>query len=217
MSTLLINQIDIHAENYALRNSPPGKIIDWALSLSQPAIATTSFGPGSATLLKMLSEHDEGKKVPVVWVDSGYNLNEAYAVADQLIEMFKLPMHVEVPAISAARLNARLGGIPTEGEALREFTRIVKLDPFERALDKLKPQLWINGIHRSDTEHRKELDILSIDNRGILKVAPLFNWTAEQTLAYVAERQLPTCRHYYDPTKPTADTECGLHLENAAG
>ncbi len=217
MKNLLINQIDIHAENYALRHAQPQEIIRWALSLHHPAIATTSFGPGSAALLHLLHQSDEEKKTPVVWVDSGYNLNDAYKTAEKIIAMLELPMHIEVPAVSAARLNAQLGSIPTEGRALADFTRIVKLDPFQRAINKLQPQIWINGIHKSDTEHRKELDILSIDRRGILKVAPLFYWTREQTMAYVEKHNLPSCHYYFDPTKPADSKECGLHLEHATG
>ena len=81
MENLLINRIDIHAENYALRNSMPEEIIRWALSLNQPTIATTSFGPGSAALLRMLTHADPNKTVPVVWVDSGFNFRETYKVA----------------------------------------------------------------------------------------------------------------------------------------
>ena len=81
----------------------------------------------------------------------------------------------------------------------------------KRALDELQPKVWISGIRREETEHRKSLDIVTIDNRGILKVAPLFYWSESEIEAYMAEHQLPSCKHYFDPTKIAEHVECGLH------
>ena len=130
--------------------------------------------------------------------------------------MFSLPMHIEVPDITAGRLEAMFDAIPTEGEELKNFTRIVKLQPFQEAINKLQPQIWINGIRHSDTAQRKDLDILSIDKRGILKVAPLYYWDSEQTMRYIKKNKLPSCQNYFDPTKPKHNEECGLHLEHAS-
>ena len=71
--------------------------------------------------------------------------------------------------------------------------------------------IWLTGIRREETEHRKSLDIVSIDNRGILKVAPIFYWSEDDVEAYMEQHQLPTCRHYFDPTKVHDGRECGLH------
>ncbi|MFN3164388.1 MAG: phosphoadenosine phosphosulfate reductase family protein [Pseudohongiellaceae bacterium] len=43
-------------------------------------------------------------------------------------------------------------------------------EPFARALDEFQPEVWLTGIRREETEHRKTLDIVSLDNRGIIKV-----------------------------------------------
>lgn len=204
-------ELDIKAANAQLRDQSPAQIIRWALALGQPTIASTSFGPNSGALLHLLAGVDPA--VPVVWVDSGYNMRDTYVVADQLIAQLNLNAQIFVPAVTAERLNAQFGGIPTPDEAARhaEFTRIVKLDPFARALRRLRPKVWINGIRREDTEFRQSLDILSHDQRGILKVAPIFYWTDAQLEDYMQQHNLPSCRHYFDPTKVDSGRECGLH------
>jgi phosphoadenosine phosphosulfate reductase len=106
-----------------------------------------------------------------------------------------------------------MGGIPTvdEEERHQDFTRQVKLEPFDRALADFAPDIWLTGIRREETEHRKTLDTVSLDNRGIIKVAPIFYWTDDEVEAYMEAHQLPTCRHYFDPTKVSDGRECGLH------
>jgi phosphoadenosine phosphosulfate reductase len=203
--------IDLNSANAALRGASATAIVQWALALGKPAIATTSMGRNAAVMLHLVSSVDPS--VPTVWVDTGYNLRDTYVVAERLIRDLALDIRVYSPLMTSERRNAIMGGIPTvdEEERHREFTRQVKLEPFARALADLQPEVWFTGIRREETEHRKTLDILSVDDRGILKVAPLFYWSDQDVEQYMAQHQLPTCRHYFDPTKVHDGRECGLH------
>jgi len=203
--------LDIDSINAELRDRPPGEIVAWALSLARPTINTSSFGRNAAVMLHLVSEQD--KSVPVVWVDTGYNLRDTYLVAERLIRDLDLNVHVYSPQMTSERRNAIMGGVPTiqDEDLHQEFTRQVKLEPFERALRDHQPEVWLTGIRQEETEHRQGLDIVSVDGRGILKVAPLFYWSEEQVDAYMAEHELPSCRHYFDPTKVHDGRECGLH------
>ncbi len=204
-------ELDFDSINAQLRDADPGEIVRWALSQGRPTIATTSFGKNAAVMLDLVSEVD--RQVPTVWVDTGYNLRDTYLVAERLIRDLDLNMHIYSPSMTSERRNAIMGGVPTiEDEALHaEFTRQVKLEPFERALNELKPEIWLTGIRKEETEHRQGLDIVTMDGRGIIKVAPIFYWSEANVAAYMAEHQLPTCRHYFDPTKVHDGRECGLH------
>lgn len=203
--------IDLNSANAALHGASATTIIEWALALGKPTIATTSMGRNAAVMLHLVSSVDP--TVPTVWVDTGYNLRDTYVVAERLIRDLALDIRVYSPLMTSERRNAIMGGIPTvdEEERHREFTRQVKLEPFARALAELQPEVWFTGIRREETEHRKTLDIVSVDDRGILKVAPLFYWSDEDLEQYMARHQLPTCRHYFDPTKVHDGRECGLH------
>ena len=204
-------KLDLDSINDSLRDASAAEIVTWALGLGRNTIATTSMGRNAAVMLHLVSEID--RTVPTVWVDTGYNLRDTYVVAERLIRDLDLNIHVYSPEMTSERRNAIMGGIPTvdEEERHQEFTRQVKLEPFARALDELQPEIWLTGIRREETELRKSLDIVSMDGRGIIKVAPLFHWSEDDVEAYMARHELPTCKHYFDPTKVFDGRECGLH------
>ena len=203
--------MDFDSVNATLRNASAQEIVQWALGLGRKTIATTSMGRNAAVMLHLVSEVD--KSVPTIWVDTGYNLRDTYVVAERLIRDLQVDMHVYSPQMTSERRNAIMGGIPTvdEDERHQEFTRQVKLEPFAQALEEFKPEIWLTGIRREETEHRKSLDIVSMDNRGIIKVAPMFYWSEEDVEDYMEKFELPSCRHYFDPTKVHDGRECGLH------
>jgi phosphoadenosine phosphosulfate reductase len=203
--------LDLESVNAQLRTMSPQDIVRWALGLGRRAIATTSMGRNAAVMLHLVREVD--RTLPTIWVDTGYNLRDTYVVAERLIRDLEVNIHVYSPQMTSERRNAIMGGIPTvdEQERHQEFTRQVKLEPFDRALQDFAPELWLTGIRREETEHRKTLDIVSVDARGIVKVAPIFYWSEEDVEDYMAQHQLPTCRHYFDPTKVQDGRECGLH------
>jgi phosphoadenosine phosphosulfate reductase len=206
-----IDNLDLAEQNAILRDYSAEDIVRWALALNEPIMASTSFSPNSAVMLHLVSKI--APELPIIWVDSGYNTRDTYLVAEQLIADLKLNIQVYTPRMTAARRDALMGiPMPGEDETLhREFTRQVKLEPFSRAIDEFKPRIWLAGIRAEETAFRKTLNILSWDNRGILKVAPLFHLNETQLEDYMARYDLPSCRKYFDPTKVADDRECGLH------
>ena len=203
--------LDFDLVNARLRDASPQDVVRWALDLGRRTIASTSMGRNAAVMLHLVGQVDN--TVPTVWVDTGYNLRDTYVVAERLIRDLEINIHVYSPQMTSERRNAIMGGIPTidEEERHQEFTRQVKLEPFDQALRDFAPEIWLTGIRQMETEHRRSLDIVSMDSRGIIKVAPIFYWSEEEVEAYMAQHQLPTCRHYFDPTKVQDGRECGLH------
>jgi len=204
--------MDLERINTELAGKSAEEIVCWALAQPLKPFMTTSFGPNAALMLHLVSSQDPD--VPVVWVDSGYNLRDTYVVADRLMRELPLNMHIFTPRITAERWNAVYGGVPQldDPELHAQFAQQIKLEPFRRALDELKPELWLTGIRKDETDFRKSLDIVSYDEkRGILRVAPIFEWSEEQVKQYVEDHQLPSCKHYFDPTKVLDHRECGLH------
>jgi phosphoadenosine phosphosulfate reductase len=197
--------------NWALHGATAQAIVAWALERDAPAMATTSMGPGSAVMLHLLAARAPG--LPVVWIDTGYNSAETYRFAEQLRQRLQLDLRVYAPQLTAARREALFGPIPTieERDAHARFTQQVKLEPFQRALDDLRPGLWLTGIRREETDHRRSLDVLSRDPRGMIKVAPLFHFSGADMRAYLRRHDLPENPRYFDPTKVFAGRECGLH------
>jgi phosphoadenosine phosphosulfate reductase len=204
--------LDLEQLNRQLQEKSPEEIVRWALGLGKRTLATTSFSPNSAAMLHLVTRIQPD--LPVLWIDSGYNVADAYQAAERIIERLQPNLHIYIPRMTAERRSALMGGIPHPADdpgLFDEFVRQVKLEPFQRAIDELKPEVWLTGIRREETEFRKTLDIVTWDNRGLLRVAPLFHWGEQELQEYMAHHDLPTCRHYFDPTKIADNAECGLH------
>lgn len=204
--------IDLAAANAALEGKTPQEIIAWAIENSENPLVTTNFRPYESVILHMAVQAKPDIKV--LWVDSGYNTSATYRFAEKVIQDLNLNVETYIPQQTSARRNVLMKGIPDVGDELHdEFTRQVKLEPFQRALAELKPDLWLNAIRKDQTEFRQSLEIVSASKDGIIKVAPLFNWTDADLEAYLEQHDLPNEHDYFDPTKAVENRECGLHTQ----
>tara|TARA_B100001029_G_C14909107_1_gene365394 strand:- start:33 stop:653 length:621 start_codon:yes stop_codon:yes gene_type:complete len=202
--------LDLTKVNKELRNEIPEKIIEWAVSVSKRPILTTNFGPYEAAILYACVKCKPD--ITVIWCDSGYNTDETYCHADELIARLKLNISVYLPLKSAAHRNAVIGSIPdVDDPGHPEFTEEVKLEPFRRAMAEHKTDLWLNNVRKGQTEFRDSLDIASKSSDGILKVSPFFYWPDEELSKYLDRNNLPNETNYFDPTKVLQHRECGLH------
>ena len=110
-------------------------------------------------------------------------------------------------------MNVKLERItPNEEETLKEFSALMKIEPFQRGMRELAPTLWITALRKVQNPNRAGLDIVSEDaNFGSLKVSPVFHWSDAQLEAYLKEHGLPNEWDYFDPAKADEKRECGLH------
>ncbi len=202
--------IEKNEDNIQLAGKSPLEIVEWAVAQNKKTIVTTSFGPFSAVMLHLATRVKAD--IPVIWVDTGYNTLETYTYAETLIRDLNLNIEVFIPEMTAARRSALMNGIPNvDSELHPEFTRQVKLEPFQRMIAKVKPEIWLTGIRKDETDFRKTLDVISDGPNGIIKVAPFLNWTEVDMEGYLYEHDLPQVSKYRDPTKAEENRECGLH------
>jgi phosphoadenosine phosphosulfate reductase len=101
---------------------------------------------------------------------------------------------------------------PENEEAIKAFSTVMKLEPFQRGMKELAPTVWITALRKVQNPARAELDIVSPDNNfNSLKVSPVFHWSDEEMEAYLKEYNLPNEWDYFDPAKADEKRECGLH------
>jgi phosphoadenosine phosphosulfate reductase len=204
--------IDLAAANAALEGKTPQEIIQWGLEQAKKPLVTTNFRPYEAVILHMVTQLKPD--IQVLWVDSGYNTSATYRFAEKVIQDLNLNVVTYIPQMTAARRNVLMKGIPEVNDPLHEeFTRQVKLEPFQRALPELGPDLWFNAIRKDQTEFRQSLDVVTASKDGVIKVAPLFNWNEAQMEAYLDQYGLPNEHDYFDPTKALETREYGLHTQ----
>ncbi|ROO27654.1 phosphoadenylylsulfate reductase [Salinisphaera orenii MK-B5] len=203
-------QVDIAKANAELAGQHPKQIVEWAAGLDGRTIVTTNFGPNEAVILHLASQVQPD--MPVVWIDSGYATRKTYLFAEKLINDLNLNIHVFNPLMSAARRDALMGIPDVDDPQHEEFTRQVKLEPFGRAMQEMAPDVWLTAVRRDQTEFRKNMEIVSQDKPGgVVKVAPVLEWTEADMQAYLDKHDLPNETSYYDPTKVLGNRECGLH------
>jgi phosphoadenosine phosphosulfate reductase len=186
------------------------RLLDDLTCDAERLLLSTSFGPSSAVLLKLVT--DINPEIPVVWIDTGHNTASTYRVVEQLHSRLNLNLHIYHPRRSAAHRLAILGPVPSINDAKHSsFTEEIKLEPFRRALVEHSPHYWISGVRAQDNEHRRSMGVSSSGPFNTTKIAPLFYWSDEDMHSYVREHSLPDETHYFDPTKVIANRECGLH------
>jgi phosphoadenosine phosphosulfate reductase len=203
--------INLEKLNKELKNKTPEEIITWALSLSNERIVTTSFGIYSAVLLNIFNKMD--KEINVVWCDSGLNSIKTYEHSRTLIQKFNLNMNVYTPNATEKHIQELKEKSIINDEKHQQFSEVVKLEPFRRALKKHQPKLWFTNIRVRQTEYRNSKDILSYSKDGILKVSPFYYWSDKELDIHLIENNLPKNESYFDSIKLTKNRECGIHLQ----
>ena len=205
-----IETMNLEAVNAELKNKSPKEIIVWALQQANKAVVTTNFRPYEGAILQAVSSVK--KNIEVIWCDTGYNTSQTYKHAEELIEKLQLNIQLYVPKQTVAHRNITLG-LPTVDDPKHAvFTQQVKLEPFKRAMNEHKPDVWFTNLRKGQTAFRDSIDIVSRSKDGVLKVSPFYHWSDEELEAYLEEHQLPNEFKYFDPTKVESNRECGLHI-----
>lgn len=221
-------------------HSSAEQVVQWASdTFAEGLVMTTSFGIHSAVMLHMVTRIIPD--IPVIWIDTGYLPTKTYLFAEQLTERLNLNLKVYQSPLSPARMEALYGRLWAQNdvELLNRYDQIRKVEPMQRALQELKATAWLAGLRRSQTEHRKTLEFVSLQGT-IYKVLPIINWHSKQVYEYLTAYDLPyhplfdegyvTVGDWHSSRPLTAidenerDTrfnglkqECGIHLPQNLG
>ena len=204
-----IKQKVLNAYNEEFASKSPSEIISWVLSFANKPIVTTNFRPYEAAILHATSTALKG--LDVIWCDTGYNTPNTYKHAEELINKLALNIKLYVPKQTVAYRDIIMG-IPNVTDPQHEvFSNQVKIEPFKRAMQEHKPDVWFTNIRKGQTILRDSLGIFSFTKDHILKVSPFYHWGDVELDAYLKEYGLPNEFNYFDPTKALVNRECGIH------
>lgn len=205
---------DVNVWNEHLKGQSPLEITRWAIEMGRGrAIVSTNFRPYEAVLLHLCVQ--VWPEIPVLWVDHGYNRPATYRHSELLAGLLGLNLKTYLPLISAAHRDAVYGPVPdpAEEEKVRQFSALMKLEPFSRGMKELAPTVWITSLRKSQNPHRAGLGVVSLDeNFGTIKVNPVFHLSDEEMEGSLARHELPNEMDYFDPAKADEKRECGLHV-----
>ncbi|MAQ19497.1 MAG: phosphoadenylyl-sulfate reductase [Sandaracinus sp.] len=224
---------ELERANAMLDGAEATDVVEWAAGrFGKRLVMSSSFGAHSAVMLHLV--HRIAPRTPVILIDTGYLFPETYRFADDLQRRLDLNLHVTTPAMTAARQEALFGNLWEQGEeGVKEYLRINKVEPMQRALHELGAEAWLAGLRADQTAHRAGLRRVDVQN-GRIKVHPILHWSSEDVASYLERHDLPVHPlleegyrsigdvHSTLPTTADMDPrdgrilgksrECGLHL-----
>ncbi|MFT3785043.1 MAG: phosphoadenosine phosphosulfate reductase family protein [Tepidisphaeraceae bacterium] len=207
---------DIAQANAKFESSDPLDIARWAVGQANGrALVSTNFRPYEAVILHLATQVQPD--ITVLWVDHGYNKPATYVHAQDLIDKLKLNVKLYVPKVTPAYYDALNGGAPDptpeNEERIKAFSKVMKLEPFQRGMRELAPTVWLTALRRVQNPNRAGMQVVENDKGfNTLKVSPLLSWTDKQMNDYCKQHNLPVEWDYFDPAKADDKRECGLHI-----
>lgn len=229
MSTLTTDADAVAAHLETLR---AGERISWIYeTYGSRVVASSSFGLQAAVMLHLIAEH--APKIPVVWVDTGYLFPETYRYLEELSARFAVDLRRYVPQMTAAHQESLHGKLWEDDP--KEYARLNKIEPMNRALKEIGADIWLSGLRRSQSSTRVDRPLAEQQGRT-MKVYPILDWADAQVASYFHTHDLPvhplaekgylTMGDWHSTRKPEAGEaaestrfngqkyECGLHEES---
>lgn len=224
--------------NRQLQFLEPQDVLRWCITTLPNLYQTTAFGLTGLAITDMLSKLDVPRPqvVDLIFLDTLHHFKETLSLVDRVrqkypnltVHVFK-PLGAETEEEFAQKYGERLWETNDE-----RYDWLAKVEPAQRAYRELKVDAVLTGRRRSQGGKRGDLDVLEIDEAGLIKVNPLANWSFDQVRQYVKDNGVPynelLDRDYksigdYHSTKPVkenedersgrwqgqAKTECGIH------
>jgi phosphoadenosine phosphosulfate reductase len=170
-------------------------ILKWCLVSLPNLFQTTAFGLTGLVTIDMLSKisNPTKRKTDLIFLDTLHHFSETLSLVDRIKARYPdVNLHVFKPAGSETveEFNAK------HGEQLWEsnddlYDWVAKVEPAQRAYSELQVQAVLTGRRRSQGDKRGDLDIIEVDEAGLIKVNPLANWSFKQVQSYINEHAVP--------------------------
>ncbi|PYH44932.1 phosphoadenylyl-sulfate reductase (thioredoxin) [Aspergillus saccharolyticus JOP 1030-1] len=224
--------------NRQLQFLEPQDVLRWCVTSLPHLYQTTAFGLTGLVTLDMLSKLavPRPQMVDLIFLDTLHHFPETLALVDRVREKYPLnTIHVYKPQGCETEQDFAKKHGPRLWERDDQFYDwAAKVEPAQRAYRELNVHAVLTGRRRSQGGKRGDIDIIEVDEAGLIKINPLANWTFEQVKQYVKEHNVPynelLDRGYksigdYHSTQPVkenedersgrwkgqAKTECGIH------
>ena len=173
------------------------QILTWAVEKFHPRLTlSASFGaPEGMVLIDML--HRLEAKTRVFVLDTGRLHPATYDLIDRVRDRYGKSVEVVFPDAGDVQSMVRERGMNLFYASIEDRKRccqVRKVQPMRRHLEGF--DAYITGLRRDQNLNRANTRKVEIDaaSGGRVKINPLADWTHEQVLEYVGERQVPINR-----------------------
>lgn len=181
--------------NRQLQFLEPPEILRWCITTLPHLYQTTAFGLTGLVQLDMLSKLNipRPQMVDLIFIDTLHHFAETLELVDKVRAKYPLVnIHVFKPAgaETAEEFAAKYGEKLWETDEER-YDYLAKVEPAERAYRELQAYAVLTGRRRSQGGARGSLDIIEVDEAGLIKINPLANWSFQQVQQYMKENEVP--------------------------
>ncbi|KAK4555329.1 3'-phosphoadenylsulfate reductase [Recurvomyces mirabilis] len=224
--------------NKQLSQLEPQDVLRWCLTSLPQLWQTSAFGLTGLAIMDMISKLDYAitPNIELIFLDTLYHFQQTLDLVERVkLRYPDLKIHSYKPDYCETTKDFE----ELYGEKLWEtdeerYDYAAKVEPAQRAYRQLDVKAVLTGRRKTQGGKRGDLDIVEIDDQGLVKVNPLANWSFKQVQAYIKENDVPTndlldqgYRSVGDwhSTQPVTDsederagrwkgrqkTECGIH------
>jgi phosphoadenosine phosphosulfate reductase len=221
--------LDLFERLAAIRRQIPGRVV-----------FTTSFGLEDQAIAHAIFA--QALAIDVATLDTGRLFPETYDVWAQTERRYGVHVLAFAPghrAVEALVAGQGIDGFRSSVAARLDCCAVRKVAPLARALD--GSAAWITGLRADQSADRAQvLAALFDEERGLIKVNPLFDWSRERAREFVRAHDVPCnalhergflsigcapCTRAVMPGEPeragrwwweqSQNKECGLHVARA--
>lgn len=209
-----------------LRRQVPGRIV-----------FTTSFGVEDQVITHLI--FTTSLDIEIVTLDTGRLFPSTYRLWSETEAKYGARIrsyHPDQAALESLVAVAGINGFTRSIEARKGCCTVRKVQPLSRALE--GAAAWVTGLRADQSEDRAAVEFAAWDaEQGLLKIAPLFDWSRRQVADYCAVENVPVnelhargylsigcepCTRAVAPGEPERSgrwwwetdgaRECGLHV-----
>lgn len=159
--------------------------------ISGRVVFTTSFGLEDQAIAHAIFA--QALAVDVATLDTGRLFPETYDVWAQTEQRYGVRVQAFAPehrAVEALIAGQGIDGFRSSVAARLDCCAVRKVVPLARALD--GSAAWITGLRADQSADRAQvLPALFDEERGLIKVNPLFDWTRERAREFVRAHDVP--------------------------
>lgn len=158
---------------------------------------STAFGLTGLVTVDMLSKIDAESPNPqpidLIFLDTLYHFQETYDLVERVKARYNVRVHVFKPAdVETTSQFEELYGEKLYETSSELYDWIAKVEPLQRAYTELKVAAVLTGRRRSQGGQRGDIGVIELDEeRGVVKINPLANWTFAQVQDYIKEHNVP--------------------------
>lgn len=176
------------------RDATAQQILQWGLDEFGRRLAIcTSFQATGSVILDMAARI-AGSDVTVISLDTGRLHEETYGLIAEYRRRYGITVELIAPDADELRSMLTLHGpnLFLEDQARRKLCcEIRKVRPLKRRLATL--DAWVTGLRRDQSGRRRQVERVAVDEEhgGILKLAPLADWSANEVFEYAKTHDVP--------------------------